>query len=187
AIVPCRLMWSNRPGCSRSKRPREAFRTTYSSACARPAGVNREPGPVQPPSAYSFAHFGSGIGLIFTPGILFRVLIRPSLKMSLITNFTGFAAMPLSLSHCFLMLSTPVLNLSFRPVTMSPNLSNTGLMCLLYTFTILSFIQDHLLPIQVKISRSFSHNQVATDLTRSHVGLRYFSQASLIPRTISSQ
>src|SRR5690625_7696356 len=46
---------------------------------------------------------------------------------------------------------------------------------------------DHLLPIQVKISRSFSHNQVATDLTRSHVGLRYFSQASLIPRTISSQ
>src|SRR5699024_1204235 len=55
------------------------------------------------------------------------------------------------------------------------------------TLDIRSFMLDHLLPIQVKISRSFSHNQVATDLTRSHVGLRYFSQASLIPRTISSQ
>src|SRR5699024_11053090 len=103
------------------------------------------------------------------------------------TNLIGLAAIPLSLSHCFLMLSTPVLNRDFKFVTISPNLSNTGLMCLLYTFTILSFMLDHLLPIHVKISRSFSHNQVATDLTRSHVGLRYFSQASLIPRTISSQ
>src|SRR5690625_6751882 len=58
------------------------------------------------------------------------------------TNLIGLAAIPLSLSHCFLMLSTPVLNLSFKFVTISPNLSNTGLMCLLYTFTILSFIQD---------------------------------------------
>src|SRR5690625_2083705 len=103
------------------------------------------------------------------------------------TNLIDLAAIPLSLSHCFLMLSTPVLNLSFKFVTISPNLSNTGLMCLLYTFTILSFIQDHLLPIQVKISRSFSHSQVATDFFRSHVGLRYFSNTSFIPSTIPSQ
>src|SRR5690625_7742246 len=102
------------------------------------------------------------------------------------TNLIDLAAIPLSLSHCFLMLSTPVLNLSFKFVTISPNLSNTGLMCLLYTFTILSFIQDHLLPIQVKISRSFSNNQVATDLTLSHVGLIYFYQVSLFLSTFSS-
>src|SRR5699024_7797401 len=160
ASGPWQLQWSHSPGFSLSNRQREAFRTPYSSPCTRPAGVNREPGPVHPPSAYSFAHFGTGISEIFTPGILFRVLMRPSLKMSTITNFTGFAAMPFSLFHCFLMLSTPVLNLSFRFVTISPNLSNTGLMCLLYTSTILVFMDSHLLPIQVKMSDSFSHNQV---------------------------
>src|SRR5699024_352033 len=126
-----------------------------------------------------------------TPGrcsaILLKPWIRPSLITRVITKLIGLAATDFILSQAFLMLSTAVPNRSLSASTLSPNHPKTGDMYLSYMLTIRSFMLDHLLPIQVKISRSFSHNQVATDLTRSHVGLRYFSQASLIPRTISSQ
>src|SRR5699024_2510940 len=152
-----------------------------------PAFVQLNTGTVFTPVEYRLIKSGYGIFVLLTPGTLLRVIISLTLKITRIKNLIIQTTKPYNLYNYFIMITTQVLNLSFKFVTISPNLSNTGLMCLLYTFTILSFIQDHLLPIQVKISRSFSHSQVATDFIRSHAGFRYFSQASFIPRTISSQ